>query len=301
MDRPMSSTYRSVAVPVAGGDLHVGMWGPEGPAAPTILAVHGVTSSHLAWEHTARHLPEVRVIAPDLRGRGRSNTLVGPAGMASHADDLAAVIRGLDVTPGLVVGHSMGGFVAVTFAHRHPELVSRLLLIDGGFPLAAPAGLSADQLVAAILGPTAERLQMRFADVDDYLAFWHPHPAFAGVWDETLERYFAYDLVADGDRYRPATSYATTVEDTVDLNGGSSAFTDAVAGLRHPTRFVTVPRGLRDETPGLYPTAHRQEVLAAHPDVRHEEWAAFNHYTAVMSDAGGAAVAGAVREELGLR
>ena len=54
----------------------------------------------------------VRLIAPDLRGRGRSNTLPGPFGMTRHADDMAAVLDFLGVPRAVVVGHSMGGFVS---------------------------------------------------------------------------------------------------------------------------------------------------------------------------------------------
>lgn len=85
-------TARAVEVPVAGGVLRVGVW-DAAPDAPTILAVHGVTSSHLAWQLLAEELPGVRIVAPDLRGRGQSNALAGPAGMAAHADDLAEIGR----------------------------------------------------------------------------------------------------------------------------------------------------------------------------------------------------------------
>ena len=83
----MSRPARAVAVPVPGGDLQVGVWdasdaGEPGGDAPTIMAIHGVTSSHLAWELLAEQLPGVRIVAPDLRGRGRSNELEGAAGMA---------------------------------------------------------------------------------------------------------------------------------------------------------------------------------------------------------------------------
>lgn len=293
----MTRSYRNTDVPVTGGDLRVGIWEDGTPGAPTVLAVHGVTASHLAWQLIADALPGVRIVAPDLRGRGRSNELTGAAGMAAHADDLAAVCAHLRIPAGLVVGHSMGAFVSVAFAHRHPHLLSRLLLVDGGLPLATPPGLSGEQLVAAILGPTAERLSMRFADVDAYLDLWRAHPAFAADWTPQLEAYLAYDLVPDGGRLRPATSYRTTLEDTVDLNTGTTV-TDALAALDHPTRFLTVPRGLQDEEPGLYAPDHVARLLATYPAVRHERWEDLNHYTVVMSARGAGRVAGAIREEL---
>jgi pimeloyl-ACP methyl ester carboxylesterase len=305
MDGSVSATeaghrYREIDVPVDGGMLHAGVWEPSDADAdaPTVLVVHGVTASHLAWPFVVERLPGVRVVAPDLRGRGRSNGIVGPAGMAAHADDLAALLDALGVQRTLVVGHSMGAFVSVVLAHRHPERVSRLLLVDGGLPLDVPAGLSTDELVAGILGPTAARLSMRFAGTGEYLDFWRRHPAFDGAWTPELERYLAYDLVDDGvGAFRPATSYATTADDTLDMNGGT-ALPEALAGLRHPTRLITVPRGLQNEPPGLYAPAHLDQLLTAYPGVEHERVDGFNHYTIVMSPAGADVVAAAARDEL---
>lgn len=289
--------HRVVSVPVPGGELAVGVWDTEDPDAPTVVAVHGVTSSHLAWELLAEALPGVRIIAPDLRGRGHSNALQGPAGMRAHAADLAAVFEDLDLAPTVVVGHSMGGFVSVVFTYLHPELVTHLLLVDGGLPLAAPTGLSPDKLVAAILGPTAARLSMRFADTDAYLDFWRGHPAFVGEWTPALERYLAYDLVPDGDTLRPATSYAMTVEDTVDLHTGTTIL-DAVRGIHRPTTLITVPRGLQNESPGLYPRDHLAALLAEHPEMQHQRWEEFNHYTVVLAEAGAVALAGVIAGHL---
>lgn len=299
MDGAVTQTYRQIDVAVEGGLLHAGVWEPDAaPGAPAVLAVHGVTASHLAWPFVAERLPGVRVIAPDLRGRGRSNGIDGPAGMAAHADDLAALLDAVGVEQAVVVGHSMGAFVSVVFAARHPERVSRLVLVDGGLPLDVPTGVDTDALVAGILGPTAARLSMTFADTGEYLGFWRRHPAFAGAWTPELERYLAYDLVDDGaGALRPATSYATTADDTRDMNTGST-LPDALAELRHPTRLITVPRGLQDESPGLYAPAHLDRVLAANPSVRHERLEGFNHYTIVMSPGGADVVAAAVQDEL---
>lgn len=291
-------TYQTVDVPVDGGALRVGVWSDETPEPPTVLAVHGVTSSHLAFAFLADQLTGVRVVAPDLRGRGGSNRVAGPAGMRAHADDLAATLDHLGTDRAVVVGHSMGAFVAIVFAEMYPERVSRLVLVDGGLPLAVPAGLDAGALVSRILGPTADRLSMRFASADAYRRFWRQHPAFRGDWSPQIEAYFDYDLVPDGGgAYRPATRYATTLDDTIDLYNGTSV-PDALRVLRHPTRMLTAPRGLQDEPPGLYSSSYLEQMLAAYPGVRHERLDVFNHYTIVLSDAGAAAVAGVVRDEL---
>jgi len=294
----MPHTYRTVDVPVIGGDLRVGVWEPEGEPAHTALLIHGVTSSHLAWPFLVDLLPGVRLIAPDLRGRGASQEVQGPAGMAAHADDMAAVLDAFDVAETTVVGHSMGAFVTVTLAHRHPHRVARMVLVDGGLPLDVPAGVAAEQLVPMILGPVAERLSQRWPSVDAYMDdFWRGHPAFVDDWSDELEAYIAYDLVPDGDALRSATSYRVMAEDTADMNLGTT-LADALAALSTPTLFVTVPRGLQNETPGLYAPGHLQKLLEAFPQVRHRALDDLNHYTVVMSRRGADVLAPLVRDEL---
>ena len=111
-------SYRTLDVAVRGGTLRAGVWGPQDPGTPTVLAIHGITASHRCWTLLAGQLPGVRIIAPDLRGRGRSNALPAPYGMVSHAEDMAALLDAAGVEKAVVLGHSMGAFVAVVTAHR---------------------------------------------------------------------------------------------------------------------------------------------------------------------------------------
>ena len=121
-------------VPVAGGLLRVATW--PGPGPP-LLAIHGITSSSRSWPLLAQELDRP-VVAPDLRGRGRSNALPGPVGLVAHADDCAAALRAVTDEPAVVVGHSMGGFVAHGAGRSGaPDLVRALVLVDGGLPVPA--------------------------------------------------------------------------------------------------------------------------------------------------------------------
>ena len=301
-------TYRTLDAPVADGTLRVGVWDPmssDGPA-PTVLAVHGITASHRAWPGLVRALPGVRVIAPDLRGRGRSHALPAPYGMAAHADDLAAVLELEGGGPVVAVGHSMGGFVVTVLAHRHPALVSRLVLVDGGVPLPRPLvadDATHDDVLLALLGPAAERLSRTFPDRATYRQFWRAHPAFADAWEselgELLSDYVDYDLVEDGDALRPASSYAAVAADSLDLYEGGPLL-EAIAGpepVRVPTAFLRAPRGLLDADP-LYDPAWLDAWAPRLPHVTTRDVDDVNHYTIIMSPPGVAAVASTVREAL---
>ena len=287
--------YRTRTVPVRGGELAVGEWGPsDGPA---VLAVHGVTASHLAWPLLASFLPDAHFIAPDLRGRGRSNGLPGPWGMPQHADDLAAVLDTLGVESAIVVGHSMGAFASVVFAHRYPNKVTSLVLVDGGLPLPVPPGLSDDDATRAILGPAAERLSMTFESLESYREFWKHHPAFANTWSAWVEDYIAYDLVGTAPNLRSASSFDAVAADSIELRG-SDSLRLALDGLAHPTTFVSAPRGLLNETPPLYPKDSIERWTQALPGLKVVSAENVNHYTIVMAEDGARVVANVIRGEL---
>lgn len=289
------TNYRTTRVPVRGGELAVGEWGPRDGQA--ILAVHGVTASHLTWPLIASLLPDAHVIAPDLRGRGRSNELPGPWGMPQHADDLAAVLDALGVDSAVVVGHSMGAFASLVLANRHPSKVESLVLVDGGLPLATPIGLTDDEATMAILGPAAERLSMTFESRESYREFWKRHPAFAEDWNALIENYLDYDLVGEEPNLTPSTSYDAVAADSIELRGGDSLLR-ALDELVHPATFISAPRGLMNETPPLYPREaidRWKEILPSLVTLTADD---VNHYTIVMTEDGARMVANTIRASL---
>ena len=186
--------YRTLDVAVDGGRLRVAEWGPaDGPA---IVAIHGITASHLAWAAVAAAMPEARIIAPDLRGRGASSELPGPWGMATHVADIVAVLDELGIDRVAVMGHSMGGVVANVLAHGYPDRVSGVLLVDGGLTLSLPRGMSLANAAQA-LSPADDRLSMTFPDRQAYRAFARTHPAIHESWSPAVEAYVDYDLVGE--------------------------------------------------------------------------------------------------------
>src|SRR3954451_14647598 len=132
-----------IRVPVAGGDLAAVYWAADAPGAPLVVLVHGITASARPGAPRAAPLAgECEVVAPDLRGRAHSAGLPGPYGLATHAADVIALLRhfGADAEAGadatVLVGHSMGGFVAALATTDSPDLVHGLVLVDGGLPFA---------------------------------------------------------------------------------------------------------------------------------------------------------------------
>jgi len=100
------------------------------PGKPTLLLVHGMAiTSGLNW---FRLLPALsrhfNIIAPDVRGHGRSARGEGRFSLETVADDLASLIETIECGPVIAVGYSMGGAIVQYLWHRHPQSVAGLVL-----------------------------------------------------------------------------------------------------------------------------------------------------------------------------
>ncbi|MGH9273275.1 MAG: alpha/beta fold hydrolase, partial [Acidimicrobiales bacterium] len=178
-------------IAVRGADLRTATWG----SGPFVLGIHGITASSVSLAPVARVVAASRTfVAPDLRGRGGSAAAPGPFGMSAHASDCADLIEAGADGPVVVLGHSMGAFVAVVLAATRPDLVERLVLVDGGLPIPVPIEVDVDAAMEMLLGPSLARLRMTFDSVAAYEDYWKAHPALATSWNEDIEAYLAYDL-----------------------------------------------------------------------------------------------------------
>ncbi|MEU7628549.1 alpha/beta fold hydrolase [Nocardia sp. NPDC049220] len=114
--------------------LNVHRFGPT--TAPVVLALHGITGHGGRWADLAtRQLPDLRVLAPDLRGHGGS-TALPPWNFETIVADLVELLTAEADGPVVVLAHSFGGACALHLAHHHPELVRALVLLDPAIALA---------------------------------------------------------------------------------------------------------------------------------------------------------------------
>lgn len=303
----MSTTPSAFVIELPEGSLaiHDLSLGTPAADAPVVLAVHGITANGLSWRRVAdevgrRHGPNaVRFLAPDLRGRGDSRSAPGPYGLAAHVDDLTSIATVFGTAP-LLVGHSMGAFIAALAAARHPDRFPAAVLVDGGLAFPVPDDLDVDAALQAVIGPALDRLSMRFADPTAYLAFWSEHPALGPALDgpggDAARAYVEHDLVQD-----PADGqwHSTCVLDAVRADGADvMADRETHAGLRTAvshgvrTELVWAQRGLLDEPQGLYDEG-RLAALDLPGEVRATRVDA-NHYDIILGDQGVAAIVDAV-------
>jgi lipase len=291
VDSAVSSSYRSISAAVEGGRLHGGEWNPSG--ATTVVAVHGVAANHRMFGPLADALPRHRLLAPDLRGRGASRTLPGPWGIDRHAEDVAGLITASAPGPVVLVGHSMGGFVTAALVRRFPDLVSGLVLVDGGLPFPPPVGIDADQAIALTLGPSLQRLQTTFPSRDAYRQFWRAHPALREAWSEAVADYVDYDLVGSPPELRSSVSVEAVLQDSRELFQDPDT-ADVLGGFSGPARLLVVSRGLLDQPPGLYPKEELVRWRSRLPSLTIDEVPQLNHYTIMLHPSGAARVAASV-------
>ena len=109
----------------------------RGSGGVSFVFVHGWACDHSFWQPQFEELSrDNRCLTIDLRGRGESPAN-GPFDTTKAADDVAALIRVLELGPSVIVGHSLGGLTALLVNDRHPDLVLGTVLGDSPLTLAS--------------------------------------------------------------------------------------------------------------------------------------------------------------------
>ena len=214
-------------VEVPGGRLAVETFGSD---TEPVLAIHGISSQRKLWNWLRAAAPDLSLIAPDLRGRGDSVGVTLSSSIGRHAADMVLVLNNLGLEAVHVCGMSMGGFVAVELATEFPGRVKSLILVDGGFPMAVPPGLTPETLPALFASRLA-RMDREFGSVREYAKFFARTAPLLNPDDPLLLDYLAHDL------YGPLVRLDADalMADAADIFFGSSKWRQ----LQVPVRLLT--------------------------------------------------------------
>lgn len=102
-------------------------------SGPAILLIHGIGDNSTTWTGIHAKLAQrFTVIAPDLLGHGRSDKPRADYSIAAYANGMRDLLSVLDIERVTIIGHSLGGGVAMQFAYQFPQLVDRLILVGAG-------------------------------------------------------------------------------------------------------------------------------------------------------------------------
>jgi len=266
--------------------------GRAGGGSDPLVCLHGITAQHRAFNATARHLGSSRgLVGVDLRGRGDSDKPESGYGLATHASDVVRVLDHLGLEDAVLLGHSMGAFVAMKTALASPDRVRALVLLDGGWPRVegSPEEMTEEekqeaQAIAEGLARAFRRLDMVFESPGAYLDFWFPERGL--TMDDLppdLADYYLYDLEKVDDGYNPKTFRAAAEEDSPSVTS-TSPTAEEMRAVACPVALVRAEQGF---FPGSDPliSDEARDVMAGSLDIREEvvvEGA--NHYTMLWPD-----------------
>jgi pimeloyl-ACP methyl ester carboxylesterase len=160
-------------------------------AGKTLLAVHGITANCMSWKTYASALtPEHKLIAVDLRGRGLSDKPSSGYSIDHHVQDIRCLLDRMELPEVIIIGHSLGAFIALVFAASYPQRTQGLILVDGGGSMPPEKW----EKVAAAIKPTKDRLGKRYPSEDDYLQEMK-NLSYYQPWNQAKTDCFRYELV----------------------------------------------------------------------------------------------------------
>jgi pimeloyl-ACP methyl ester carboxylesterase len=216
--------------------------------------------------------------------------------LAQHARDVAAAMESWGLGPSIIVGHSMGAFIATALAAQNPELVSGLILIDGGYLLDMPAEADAEQVLDAVLAQRITQLQETYPSREVYREFWRQRPNFpAADWGPWTEAFLNYEVGGEAPLLRPKASEAAVRFDVAE-SFKTAEITARLEALRVPVLLLRAAAGFALDRAQLIPDAAVELIRSILPDLVEETIPGTTHYTIVLGERGATRVADLIDE-----
>lgn len=244
----------------------------QGDGDEVLLLVHGMAGSAETWRAVLPQLAKkYRVIAPDLLGHGQSSKPRTDYSLGAFAVGLRDLLDELGVRSATVVGHSLGGGVAMQFLYQHPEYCRRLVLIgsgglgpDVGWILRLLAAPGAELVMPVIAPPPVLRAGNAVRSWLTSVGLRSPRGA--EIWN-------AYSSFADSETRE---AFLRTLRSVVDYRGQS------VSALNRLNLREALPvLAIWGEDDNIIPVDHAYSALQARPDCRLEILPGIGHFAQV--------------------
>jgi len=235
----------------------------------TVVLLHGIASSSVTWERVMPRLIEHHlVIAPDLLGHGASAKPPGDYSLGAYANLLRDLLDALGQQQATIVGHSLGGGVALQFSYQFPERIDRLVLVSSGglgrevHPILRAAALRGADVVLPWLSVGFDRSIARLVKAMGHFGFR------ASVdLDETWRAFVALEEPA------ARRAFLQTVRGVIDLQGQRLSADDRLyLAAELPVMIVW---GEKDP---LIPVSHAYRAHEKMPNSRLEIFPGVGHY-----------------------
>ncbi|HKX66096.1 MAG TPA: alpha/beta fold hydrolase [Intrasporangium sp.] len=237
---------------------------------PAILFIHGLLGTNRNWSHLVTCLETSnRVLVPDLFGHGASDKPMGDYSLGSHAATLRDLLDRLDIDTVTLVGHSLGGGIALQFCYLFPERVDRLVLVSSGglgrsvSPLLRAATLPGAELVIPVIASGWVRSRLEGLSAQLGRLGWRPAADVREAWR-------GFTSLSDADSRR---AFLATTRAVIDPGGQTVTAHDHLP-MKTDIRTLVV-WGTRDR---MIPAWHATTAHNAIPSSRVELFEGAGHF-----------------------
>lgn len=238
-------------------------------SGPALLLIHGMAGSAATWKHVLPRLArDYTVIAPDLLGHGKSDKPRTDYSLGAFAAGLRDLLVALGIERATVVGHSLGGGIAMQMAYQHPERVERLVLVGSG-----GLGQEVSPVLRLLTLPGAEFLMPIIftsysREIGNKISMLLRRRGLRAPAAE--ESWRAYVSLTEAEN---RTAFVKTLRSVVDMGGQSVSAHDRLYLSAHmPTLIVW---GTRDQ---IIPVSHAYDAHEAMPGSRLEIFDESGHF-----------------------
>ncbi|MBV7504244.1 alpha/beta hydrolase [Bacillus sp. sid0103] len=239
----------------------------------TIIAIHGLTGTHKNMHYYAEALKgEYRVIAVDLRGRGNSSELDEHPSIFQHAEDIIDLITEQKLESPILIGHSMGAFIASIVASKL-DSVKGLVLLDGA------ANMSDQQrdIVKPSLGRLSKKYESKESYLDEIKGIYHR----LGVeWTPILKEVVEYEIQEAEEMWEPKSAEPKILADFESFYSYDPK--DVCSKINCPTLLVYAKGEIGPFPPLFYENAY-DDTKTYTPHI-HTIVSDCNHYTMVFEN-----------------
>jgi len=239
-------------------------------SGPAVLFIHGILGSQRQWSRLVDRLDDDhRLVVPDLFGHGESAKPYGDYSLSAHAAALRDLLDHLGIERVTLVGHSLGGGIAMQFFYLFPERVERLVLVSsGGLGREVNLALRAATLpgAAQVLSVAASTPVVSWVGLLGRGATavgWRPGADVDAVWR-------GFRSLGDHGSRR---AFLATTRAVIDVGGQTISAHDHLGGVLPVP--VLVVWGTRDR---MIPVSHATDVARALPDCRVELFEGAGHF-----------------------
>jgi pimeloyl-ACP methyl ester carboxylesterase len=239
-------------------------------SGPALLFIHGILGSQRQWSRLVDGLDdEHRVLVPDLFGHGDSAKPLGDYSLSAHAAALRDLLDHLGIERVTLVGHSLGGGIAMQFYYLFPERVDRLVLIaSGGLGrevnlILRSATLPLAEQVLSVVASTPVLSRVEALGRGAARLGWRPGADLDAIWR-------GFTSLGDGESRR---AFLATTRAVIDIGGQSISAHDHLESVA-PIPILIV-WGSKDR---MIPAWHALSAQRAVPDCRVELFEGAGHF-----------------------